>query len=127
MSAALHSVTSNSLRQLPRDCVSGPPLESGDEVLTGGGLTGDGATFVQRSSTAGAGLFAAIDLNRGVLLHKYAGAQVAANVMRCTNYARGYVMRIGPRYMDARDPAGLEKVDVRSPVFAPRPRCLPGL
>ena len=44
-----------------------------------------------------------------------------------TNYARGYVMRIGPRYMDARDPAGLEKVDVRSPVFAPRPRCLPGL
>ena len=66
----------------------------------------DNATFVQRSSTEGGGLFAAIDLNPDVHLHKYEGAQVAAKVMRRDDYARGYVMRIGPHYVDARDPAG---------------------
>lgn len=79
-------------------------------------------TFVQCSTvpSAGAGLFAAVTLLRDTYLHKYEGHQVKAHEMRRAGYSTGYLMRIGPHYIDARDPLGRlrlsdgELVDVHS-------------
>ena len=55
---------------------------------------------------AGGGLFAAVYLQCGTQLMKYQGCIVSATVMWGSGYTRGYVMRLGSRYVDARDPCG---------------------
>ena len=64
------------------------------------------ALYVQRSSIAGGGALAAIDLPKGTFVCRYTGVPVRAAQVRAPGFVRGYVLRVGPRYIDARDPAG---------------------
>jgi hypothetical protein len=64
------------------------------------------ALVVHKSLIAGGGAFASVDLPKHTWLCRYTGVQVTAAQMRAPDFVRGYVMRVGPRYLDARDPNG---------------------
>lgn len=65
-----------------------------------------GDFYVKKSDLAGGGLFASRTLPSGHPLCKYTGIEVKAADTRAPGYIQAYVMRIGPRYIDARDPDG---------------------
>ena len=44
-------------------------------------------------------------------LETYKGCHVKAAKMRAPGYARGYIMRVGPKYVDARDITGRLALD----------------
>lgn len=67
------------------------------------------ALYVAPSSlgpAAGGGLFALRPIARGEWLGPYAGVRVRKADVDAPGFVRGYVMRIGGGYVDARDPAG---------------------
>ena len=63
------------------------------------------ALFVKQSCIdhAGGGLFSGRTLAADEYLGTYKGCCVLAADMRAPGYIRGYVMRVGPRYIDGRD------------------------
>ena len=63
------------------------------------------ALYVKQShiSGAGGGLFSGRVLAANEYLATYKGVPVKATTLRAPGYARGYIMRVGPRYIDGRD------------------------
>lgn len=55
---------------------------------------------------AGGGLFSGRTLAEDEYLETYKGIHVKAATMRAPGYVRGYIMRVGPKYVDARDITG---------------------
>ena len=64
--------------------------------------------YVKQSDVphSGAGAFAARALKAGDWIDRYTGTRVKAEVMRALKYERGYILRVGGSYVDARDPNG---------------------
>ena len=65
--------------------------------------------YIKKSSLegAGGGAFASRVLPANHRLSQYTGIPVKAKEMRASGYIRGYIMRVGGPYIDARDPDGL--------------------
>jgi len=65
--------------------------------------------YIKKSNIpqAGGGVFTSTMLSCNLALMQYTGIKVKAAVMRAAGYKRGYVMRVGGPYIDARDPEGL--------------------
>ena len=61
--------------------------------------------YVKQSTIdgAGGGLFSGRTLAADEYLLAYKGVHVKAATMRAPGYMRGYIMRVGPRYIDGRD------------------------
>ena len=65
-----------------------------------------GIIYVKASEVHGGGVFASGPLRRGERIAKYTGITVAKETMGAPGYRHGYVMRVGGRFVDARDPDG---------------------
>ena len=63
------------------------------------------AMYVKQSGIdgAGGGLFSGRALAADEYLSTYKGVHVKAATMRAPGYMRGYIMRVGPKYVDGRD------------------------